>query len=160
MFSPLSPQVVASQEKIARLEQEKEHWLLEAQLGRVRLEKESQRIQDLETQLSFALGGGGSPAHSLGQAPGSPALTSLEDGEVQERGAGKEAMLSNSLVDASSLLFFLYGCKNPQRDFRKTGNFWKLSGILRPYFSSTVIELVFILMLNNTTLQLCETGMM
>uniref|UniRef100_A0A673Y6Q6 Protein phosphatase 1 regulatory subunit 21 n=1 Tax=Salmo trutta TaxID=8032 RepID=A0A673Y6Q6_SALTR len=80
----LTQQVVASQEKIARLEQEKEHWLLEAQLGRVRLEKESQRIQDLETQLSF----------------------------------------------------------NPQRDFRKTGNFWKLSGILRPYFSSTVIELV------------------
>uniref|UniRef100_A0A673Y738 Protein phosphatase 1 regulatory subunit 21 n=1 Tax=Salmo trutta TaxID=8032 RepID=A0A673Y738_SALTR len=61
----LTQQVVASQEKIARLEQEKEHWLLEAQLGRVRLEKESQRIQDLETQLSFALGGGGSPAHSL-----------------------------------------------------------------------------------------------
>uniref|UniRef100_A0A673Y805 Protein phosphatase 1 regulatory subunit 21 n=1 Tax=Salmo trutta TaxID=8032 RepID=A0A673Y805_SALTR len=94
----LTQQVVASQEKIARLEQEKEHWLLEAQLGRVRLEKESQRIQDLETQLSFALGGGGSPAHSLGQAPGSPALTSLEDGEGEERGAGKEAMLSNSLV--------------------------------------------------------------
>uniref|UniRef100_A0A4W5JR46 Protein phosphatase 1 regulatory subunit 21 n=1 Tax=Hucho hucho TaxID=62062 RepID=A0A4W5JR46_9TELE len=95
----LTQQVVASQEKIARLEQEKEHWLLEAQLGRVRLEKESQRIQDLETQLSSALGGGGgSPAHSLGQAPGSPALTSLEDGEVEERGAGKEAVLSNSLV--------------------------------------------------------------
>uniref|UniRef100_A0A8C7T114 Protein phosphatase 1 regulatory subunit 21 n=1 Tax=Oncorhynchus mykiss TaxID=8022 RepID=A0A8C7T114_ONCMY len=75
----LTQQVVASQEKIARLEQEKEHWLLEAQLGRVRLEKESQRIHDLETQLSSALGGGGSPAHSLGQAPGSPALTSLED---------------------------------------------------------------------------------
>uniref|UniRef100_A0A8C7DJQ9 Protein phosphatase 1 regulatory subunit 21 n=1 Tax=Oncorhynchus kisutch TaxID=8019 RepID=A0A8C7DJQ9_ONCKI len=63
----LTQQVVASQEKIARLEQEKEHWLLEAQLGRVRLEKESQRIHDLETQLSSALGGGGSPAHSLGQ---------------------------------------------------------------------------------------------
>uniref|UniRef100_A0A8C8GI10 Protein phosphatase 1 regulatory subunit 21 n=1 Tax=Oncorhynchus tshawytscha TaxID=74940 RepID=A0A8C8GI10_ONCTS len=75
----LTQQVVASQEKIARLEQEKEHWLLEAQLGRVRLEKESQRIHDLETQLSSALGGGGSPAHSLGQAPGSPALASLED---------------------------------------------------------------------------------
>uniref|UniRef100_A0A4W5JCS4 Protein phosphatase 1 regulatory subunit 21 n=1 Tax=Hucho hucho TaxID=62062 RepID=A0A4W5JCS4_9TELE len=74
----LTQQVVASQEKIARLEQEKEHWLLEAQLGRVRLEKESQRIQDLETQLSSALGGGGgSPAHSLGQAPGSPALTTI-----------------------------------------------------------------------------------
>lgn len=43
-----------SQEKIARLEQEKEHWLLEAQLGRVRLEKESRRITELEARLSSA----------------------------------------------------------------------------------------------------------
>lgn len=49
-------QVQQSQEKIARLEQEKEHWLLEAQLGRVRLEKENQRIAELETRLSSALG--------------------------------------------------------------------------------------------------------
>uniref|UniRef100_A0A8K9XXY0 Protein phosphatase 1 regulatory subunit 21 n=1 Tax=Oncorhynchus mykiss TaxID=8022 RepID=A0A8K9XXY0_ONCMY len=69
----LTQQVVASQEKIARLEQEKEHWLLETQLGRVRLEKESQRIQDLETQLSSALGGGGgSPASALSLGLGSP----------------------------------------------------------------------------------------
>uniref|UniRef100_A0A4W6F2J6 Protein phosphatase 1 regulatory subunit 21 n=1 Tax=Lates calcarifer TaxID=8187 RepID=A0A4W6F2J6_LATCA len=50
-------QVQQSQEKIARLEQEKEHWLLEAQLGKVRLEKENQRIADLEAQLAAALGG-------------------------------------------------------------------------------------------------------
>uniref|UniRef100_A0A8C7DJ23 Protein phosphatase 1 regulatory subunit 21 n=1 Tax=Oncorhynchus kisutch TaxID=8019 RepID=A0A8C7DJ23_ONCKI len=83
----LTQQVVASQEKIARLEQEKEHWLLEAQLGRVRLEKESQRIHDLETQLSSALGGGGSPAHSLGQAPGSPVgmLTTTPTNEDESR---------------------------------------------------------------------------
>uniref|UniRef100_A0A8C8MCS3 Protein phosphatase 1 regulatory subunit 21 n=1 Tax=Oncorhynchus tshawytscha TaxID=74940 RepID=A0A8C8MCS3_ONCTS len=67
----LTQQVVASQEKIARLEQEKEHWLLETQLGRVRLEKESQRIQDLETQLSSALGGG-SPASALSLGLGRP----------------------------------------------------------------------------------------
>ncbi|XP_066516412.1 protein phosphatase 1 regulatory subunit 21 [Hoplias malabaricus] len=53
----LMQQVQQSQEKIARLEQEKEHWLLEAQLGRVRLEKENQRIADLEAQLSAVLGG-------------------------------------------------------------------------------------------------------
>uniref|UniRef100_A0A6Q2ZFV8 Protein phosphatase 1 regulatory subunit 21 n=1 Tax=Esox lucius TaxID=8010 RepID=A0A6Q2ZFV8_ESOLU len=87
----LTQQVVASQEKIARLEQEKEHWLLEAQLGGVRLEKESQRIQELEAQLSSAQGGG------------SPALTSLEDGDVNEQGAGKEASLSASLVDCRAL---------------------------------------------------------
>uniref|UniRef100_A0AAX7TCQ1 Protein phosphatase 1 regulatory subunit 21 n=1 Tax=Astatotilapia calliptera TaxID=8154 RepID=A0AAX7TCQ1_ASTCA len=49
--------VQQSQEKIARLEQEKEHWLLEAQLGKVRLEKENQRIAELEAQLAAALGG-------------------------------------------------------------------------------------------------------
>uniref|UniRef100_A0A8C4ZL74 Protein phosphatase 1 regulatory subunit 21 n=1 Tax=Gadus morhua TaxID=8049 RepID=A0A8C4ZL74_GADMO len=48
----LTQQVHQSQEKIARLEQEKEHWLLEAQLGKVRLEKESQRIGELEAQLA------------------------------------------------------------------------------------------------------------
>ncbi|XP_038848358.1 protein phosphatase 1 regulatory subunit 21-like isoform X1 [Salvelinus namaycush] len=99
----LTQQVMASQEKIARLEQEKEHWLLETQLGRVRLEKESQRIQDLETQLSSALGGGGgggggSPASALSLGLGSPALTSLDDGELEERGVGKDAMISTSLV--------------------------------------------------------------
>uniref|UniRef100_A0A8D3A649 Protein phosphatase 1 regulatory subunit 21 n=1 Tax=Scophthalmus maximus TaxID=52904 RepID=A0A8D3A649_SCOMX len=52
----LTQQVQQSQEKIARLEQEKEHWLLEAQLGKVRLEKENQRIADLEVQLAAALG--------------------------------------------------------------------------------------------------------
>ncbi|KAM9809752.1 protein phosphatase 1 regulatory subunit 21 isoform X1 [Syngnathus typhle] len=54
----LTQQVQQSQEKIARLEQEKEHWLLEAQLGKVRLEKENQRISDLEAQLAMALGEG------------------------------------------------------------------------------------------------------
>uniref|UniRef100_H2UDY9 Protein phosphatase 1 regulatory subunit 21 n=1 Tax=Takifugu rubripes TaxID=31033 RepID=H2UDY9_TAKRU len=53
----LTQQVQQSLEKIARLEQEKEHWLLEAQLGKVRLEKENQRIADLEAQLAAALGG-------------------------------------------------------------------------------------------------------
>uniref|UniRef100_A0A8C7KHI4 Protein phosphatase 1 regulatory subunit 21 n=1 Tax=Oncorhynchus kisutch TaxID=8019 RepID=A0A8C7KHI4_ONCKI len=98
----LTQQVVASQEKIARLEQEKEHWLLETQLGRVRLEKESQRIQDLETQLSSALeGGGGSPASALSLGLGSPALTSLDDGELEERGVEKDAMINTIVVGLS-----------------------------------------------------------
>uniref|UniRef100_A0A9J7YIZ5 Protein phosphatase 1 regulatory subunit 21 n=1 Tax=Cyprinus carpio carpio TaxID=630221 RepID=A0A9J7YIZ5_CYPCA len=44
--------VAQSQEKISRLEQEKEHWLLEAQLGQVRLQKEIQRIAQLEAQIT------------------------------------------------------------------------------------------------------------
>lgn len=49
-------QVLQTQEKISRLEQEKEHWLLEAQLGQVRLEKENQRIAQLEAQVSGVVG--------------------------------------------------------------------------------------------------------
>ncbi|XP_006880970.1 PREDICTED: protein phosphatase 1 regulatory subunit 21 isoform X2 [Elephantulus edwardii] len=38
--------VQQSLEKISKLEQEKEHWMLEAQLAKVKLEKENQRIAD------------------------------------------------------------------------------------------------------------------
>lgn len=58
-------QVAQSQEKISRLEQEKEHWLLEAQLGQVRLQKEIQRIAQLEAQITT-----GGPAETHGAADG------------------------------------------------------------------------------------------
>nr|KAF6329205.1 protein phosphatase 1 regulatory subunit 21 [Pipistrellus kuhlii] len=38
--------VQQSLEKISKLEQEKEHWMLEAQLAKIKLEKENQRIAD------------------------------------------------------------------------------------------------------------------
>lgn len=62
----LMQQVAQSQEKISRLEQEKEHWLLEAQLGQVRLQKEIQRIAQLEAQITT-----GQPAetHSAADDP-------------------------------------------------------------------------------------------
>jgi len=107
-------QVHQSQEKIARLEQEKEHWLLEAQLGKVRLEKESQRIGELEAHLAAATGGGAlasAAAAALTTVAGAAAARPLTDGPahdrdddddddevVQQKGAGKEAMLSTSLV--------------------------------------------------------------
>lgn len=90
----LTQQVQQSQEKIARLEQEKEHWLLEAQLGKVRLEKENQRIADLEAQLAAALGG--SP-----NSPTTAASTlahSHEEAEDEQKAAGKETTLCTSLV--------------------------------------------------------------
>ncbi|KAI1894511.1 hypothetical protein AGOR_G00116550 [Albula goreensis] len=90
----LTQQVQQSQEKIARLEQEKEHWLLEAQLGRVRLEKESQRIAELEAQLSAALGGSLTP-QPLPQE-GSPATPGQE--EVEPETAGKEPTQTTSMV--------------------------------------------------------------
>ncbi|XP_026080479.1 protein phosphatase 1 regulatory subunit 21 isoform X2 [Carassius auratus] len=61
----LMQQVAQSQEKISRLEQEKEHWLLEAQLGQVRLQKEIQRIAQLEAQITT-----GGPAETHGAADG------------------------------------------------------------------------------------------
>lgn len=86
----LTQQVQQSQEKIARLEQEKEHWLLEAQLGKVRLEKENQRIVDLEAQLAATQGG--SPNSQPAAASTLP--PSHEEAE-RER---KETTLCTSLV--------------------------------------------------------------
>ncbi|KAA8578811.1 hypothetical protein FQN60_007939 [Etheostoma spectabile] len=90
----LTQQVHQSQEKIARLEQEKEHWLLEAQLGKVRLEKENQRIADLETQLAAAVGGS---QHSQPAAAGTLAQ-SHEEVEKEQKPAGRETTLCTSLV--------------------------------------------------------------
>lgn len=91
-----------SLEKIARLEQEKEHWLLEAQLGKVRLEKENQRIADLDAQLAAALGG-----TSAAQPAVAGTLTeSHEDTEAESKAAGKESMLCTSLVSPCRLLVF------------------------------------------------------
>ncbi|CAG09468.1 unnamed protein product, partial [Tetraodon nigroviridis] len=90
----LTQQVQQSLEKIARLEQEKEHWLLEAQLGKVRLEKENQRIADLEAQLAAALGGSSA-------APSAAAGTltqSHEETEAESRAAEKESTLCTSLL--------------------------------------------------------------
>ncbi|XP_034041553.1 protein phosphatase 1 regulatory subunit 21 isoform X2 [Thalassophryne amazonica] len=95
----LAQQVQQSQEKIARLEQEKEHWLLEAQLGKVRLEKENQRIADLEAQLTVALGG--SP--NSHRSPASTLAHSHEEEETEHKPAGKETTLCTSLMgDAES----------------------------------------------------------
>lgn len=96
MFSVGPLQVQQSQEKIARLEQEKEHWLLEAQLGKVRLEKENQRIADLEVQLGEVLGG--SPNCQAAAASGGAA--SHEKLEREQRAAGRET-LCTSLVRSS-----------------------------------------------------------
>uniref|UniRef100_A0AAR2KX68 Protein phosphatase 1 regulatory subunit 21 n=1 Tax=Pygocentrus nattereri TaxID=42514 RepID=A0AAR2KX68_PYGNA len=95
----LMQQVQQSQEKIARLEQEKEHWLLEAQLARVRLEKESQRIVELEAQLSAALGGDSVTTTSSQTAFLTPECT---DPETEEK-TGREVSHSTSLKTLQDL---------------------------------------------------------
>lgn len=83
------------QEKITRLEQEKEHWLLEAQLGKVRLEKENQRISDLEAQLAMALGEG-----QISQTSAVSSVTqNHEEVETAQKTAAKETMCT-SLVQS------------------------------------------------------------
>ncbi|KAM3605811.1 uncharacterized protein V6R79_005124 [Siganus canaliculatus] len=91
----LTQQVQQSQEKIARLEQEKEHWLLEAQLGKVRLEKENQRISDLEAQLAAALGG---CTDSQTVVATGTLAQSHEDPETEQKALAKETTLCTSLV--------------------------------------------------------------
>ncbi|KAJ8248290.1 hypothetical protein GJAV_G00240440 [Gymnothorax javanicus] len=88
--------VQQSQEKIARLEQEKEHWFLEAELGRVRLEKENRRIAELEAQLAAA--GGSGPAPKPLPAEEAAVTPGLEEGEPEGRGAAKELVQTTSLV--------------------------------------------------------------
>lgn len=46
MITFLIPQVQQSLEKIAKLEQEKEHWMLEAQLAKIKLEKENKKVSE------------------------------------------------------------------------------------------------------------------
>lgn len=90
-------QVVQSQEKMCRLEQEKEHWLLEAQLGQVRLQKESQRIAQLEAQI---LAGFPAEPHSAAQIlSGAPAEPhSAADGPGAARPDSPEPVQDTSLV--------------------------------------------------------------
>ncbi|KAM9364686.1 protein phosphatase 1 regulatory subunit 21 isoform 2-T2 [Pholidichthys leucotaenia] len=90
----LTQQVQQSQEKIARLEQEKEHWLLEAQLGKVRLEKQNQRIAELEVQLAEALGG----CPNSQTAVASTLAQNHEEAETELKATGKETTLCTSLV--------------------------------------------------------------
>ncbi|XP_067844842.1 protein phosphatase 1 regulatory subunit 21 isoform X1 [Heptranchias perlo] len=90
----LSQQVQQSQEKIAKLEQEKEHWMLEAQLAKIKLEKENQRITDLESQLKITLTGQMPSVDSI-QENGS--IPKIEELQLIEKDS-KEPVRSTSLV--------------------------------------------------------------
>ncbi|KAH0514282.1 Protein phosphatase 1 regulatory subunit 21 [Microtus ochrogaster] len=83
----LAQQVQQSLEKISKLEQEKEHWMLEAQLARIKLEKENQRMADRLRSTSGA---------QLAQENAAAAIA-----PCQEEGAAKvpaEPLQSTSLV--------------------------------------------------------------
>ncbi|XP_078458760.1 protein phosphatase 1 regulatory subunit 21 isoform X4 [Lampetra planeri] len=87
----LAQQVLQTQEKLLRLEQEKEHWLLETQLAQARFEKETARCRQLETRLHVALSqvsAGGSGGSGEGQEAATAQEGNMRDAVAQYVGAG------------------------------------------------------------------------
>lgn len=91
--------VQQSLEKISKLEQEKEHWMLEAQLARIKLEKENQRMADrLRSTSSAQLRGLAQESAAAAPAP------CLEEGAAK---VPAEPLQSTSLV---SVLLLALAC--------------------------------------------------
>ncbi|XP_060686837.1 protein phosphatase 1 regulatory subunit 21 isoform X2 [Hemiscyllium ocellatum] len=91
----LSQQVQQSQEKIAKLEQEKEHWMLEAQLAKIKLEKENQRLTELENQLKPTVTG---KMTFVGAVQENGTIPKLEEESPLVEKDSKEPVRSTSLV--------------------------------------------------------------
>uniref|UniRef100_A0A480Z033 Protein phosphatase 1 regulatory subunit 21 isoform 1 n=1 Tax=Sus scrofa TaxID=9823 RepID=A0A480Z033_PIG len=86
----LAQQVQQSLEKISKLEQEKEHWMLEAQLAKIKLEKENQRIADKLKSTSSA--------QVVGLAQESAAVVTASGQEEASAKALLEPIHSTSLI--------------------------------------------------------------
>lgn len=79
-------------EKISKLEQEKEHWMLEAQLAKIKLEKENQRIADKLKSTSSG--------QVAGLAPENASVVKATGQEEASAKAVQEPVHSASLVSA------------------------------------------------------------
>ncbi|KAG8504890.1 Protein phosphatase 1 regulatory subunit 21 [Galemys pyrenaicus] len=88
----LAQQVQQSLEKISKLEQEKEHWMLEAQLAKIKLEKENQRIADKLKSTSSGQVGGPTQEHAAA------AVVSAAGQEEASTKSVTEPLHSTSLV--------------------------------------------------------------
>ncbi|XP_005999343.1 protein phosphatase 1 regulatory subunit 21 isoform X2 [Latimeria chalumnae] len=108
----LAQQVQQSQEKIAKLEQEKEHWMLEAQLAKIKLQKENQRIAELDTQLKHALGGQTTTLESMKEH----AVTHNKTGGEVDGKDLKEPFRSTSLI---GMLTVINSEEVPDGEFRE-----------------------------------------
>lgn len=80
-------------EKISKLEQEKEHWMLEAQLAKIKLEKENQRIADKLKSTSSG--------QAVGQAQENASVVNASGQEEASAKAMLEPVHSTSLVSAA-----------------------------------------------------------
>uniref|UniRef100_A0A8C3I6T9 Protein phosphatase 1 regulatory subunit 21 n=1 Tax=Chrysemys picta bellii TaxID=8478 RepID=A0A8C3I6T9_CHRPI len=94
----LAQQVQQSLEKIAKLEQEKEHWMLEAQLAKIKLEKENQK---LKSSLSGQL---------IEPMPENSVLLNAAEGEREEaiKKTSREPVKRMSLVSDFFLRSFYF----------------------------------------------------
>ncbi|KAF6105627.1 protein phosphatase 1 regulatory subunit 21 [Phyllostomus discolor] len=86
----LAQQVQQSLEKISKLEQEKEHWMLEAQLAKIKLEKENQRIADKLKSTS--------PGQAVGPAQENASVVNALGQEEASAKAVLEPVHSTSLI--------------------------------------------------------------
>ncbi|KAF6105632.1 protein phosphatase 1 regulatory subunit 21 [Phyllostomus discolor] len=82
--------VQQSLEKISKLEQEKEHWMLEAQLAKIKLEKENQRIADKLKSTS--------PGQAVGPAQENASVVNALGQEEASAKAVLEPVHSTSLL--------------------------------------------------------------
>ncbi|ELT99452.1 hypothetical protein CAPTEDRAFT_222323 [Capitella teleta] len=93
----LAQQVTNLQEKLSQAEQDKEHWRLESQLLQMRLEKETQKANDLMKKFE-----GGDGCHSVSvtnnQVPGGPPDASIlgeieRSGDIADDADGRESLI-------------------------------------------------------------------
>ncbi|XP_078000806.1 protein phosphatase 1 regulatory subunit 21-like [Glandiceps talaboti] len=73
----LTQQVASNLDKITKLEQEKEHWMLEAQLTQIKYDKELQRIKQLELNQPRSQQDDGPSKITAAKSPNSPTMNQL-----------------------------------------------------------------------------------
>ncbi|XP_054841820.1 protein phosphatase 1 regulatory subunit 21 isoform X2 [Eublepharis macularius] len=121
----LAQQVQQSLEKIAKLEQEKEHWMLEAQLAKIRLEKENIKVAE-----KLKNSGGG----QLIEASQESSL--LLNAAEQEKENGTEKVLSEPIKITSLVgMLTMTACneKVPEADTRED--------LIKNHYMTRIVEL-------------------
>ncbi|CAI5771296.1 Hypothetical predicted protein [Podarcis lilfordi] len=120
----LAQQVQQSLEKITKLEQEKEHWMLEAQLAKIRLEKENKRVSD---KLRNSVG------NQRIEAP-QESLFTLNADEQEKEDAAEKAL--REPVQTASLVGMLITTENeeaPEADTRED--------LIKNHYMARIVEL-------------------
>ncbi|XP_033733820.1 protein phosphatase 1 regulatory subunit 21-like isoform X2 [Pecten maximus] len=100
----LSKQLTTAQTRVNKLEQEKEHWMLELQLLQIKHDKETEKVQKLEKELASRLASGAmkdSIEDNISKEPSS--RTSSLDAVIPQNPEAKAAMFGKlDMVSAGS----------------------------------------------------------